>query len=129
MSYVILKRSGATLQWHNFLPMLSFMASFPVNGSPVQEASEVEAQISGLANCMLAAHCATAVIDGRAYAVLSLAAGELQPEGALAGLTLHWGCTQHACQPWAPPPAGWHTIPDRSFAAGRFCLLYPSTLT
>jgi hypothetical protein len=66
----------------------------------------------------MTAHAAAVDVNGRAYAVLSLAAGELQPEGGLAGLTLHWGCVQHEGQAWAPPPPGWHTIPDRSFPAG-----------
>ena len=48
----------------------------------------------------------------------ALAAGERQPEGNLAGLTLHWGCVRHEGEGWGPPPAGWHTIPDRSFGAG-----------
>ena len=47
-----------------------------------------------------------------------LAAGERRPEGSLAGLTLHWGCVRHEGEGWGPPPAGWHTIPDRSFGAG-----------
>jgi len=49
----------------------------------------------------------------------AMAAGEWQPEGSLAGLTLHWGCVQHEGKGWGPPPAGWHTIPDRSFGAGK----------
>lgn len=48
----------------------------------------------------------------------AMAAGERQPEGNLAGLMLHWGCVRHEGEGWGPPPAGWHTIPDRSFGAG-----------
>ena len=48
----------------------------------------------------------------------ALAAGERRPAGSLAGLTLHWGCVRHEGEGWGPPPAGWHTIPDRSFGAG-----------
>ncbi len=47
-----------------------------------------------------------------------MAAGERQPEGNLAGLMLHWGCVRHEGEGWGPPPAGWHTVPDRSFGAG-----------
>ena len=48
----------------------------------------------------------------------ALVAGERRPEGSLAGLTLHWGCVRHEGEGWGPPPAGWHTIPDKSFGAG-----------
>lgn len=57
-----------------------------------------------------------------------MAAGEREPQGNIAGLTLHWGCVRHEGEGWEPPPAGWHTVPDRSFGAGAAALHYRKSL-
>jgi hypothetical protein len=81
----------------------------------------MELGISGVHEGALVAHVAAVTVAGRHYGVVALAAGEkgrTDGEGGLKGLALHWGCAAHEGQGWAPPPAGWHTIPARSFSAG-----------
>ncbi|CAK0757182.1 hypothetical protein CVIRNUC_002519 [Coccomyxa viridis] len=102
----------ATSRLHSWLSAKKDVSGFQV-------ASESEAVIAGLADCSVVAHTALACVSDRQYAVAVLAAGERRPEGRLAGLTLHWGCVRHEGEGWGPPPAGWHTIPDRSFGAGK----------
>lgn len=53
------------------------------------------------------------------------------PEGTLIA---HWAVSKGAGQPWAPPPPGWHTHPDKSYDAGRFlvgscCSVYSGVYT
>ncbi len=48
----------------------------------------------------------------------AMAASEGFPEGALRGITAHWGCVRREGAGWEPPPSGWHTLPDASFGAG-----------
>lgn len=83
----------------------------------------MELSILGLHEAMLVAHVAAVTVGGRQYAVAALAAGQRGVpsdgrSGLAGGLALHWGCAGHEGQGWAPPPPGWHTLPDRSFAAG-----------
>ncbi|BDA43844.1 Alpha-glucan water dikinase, chloroplastic at C-terminar half [Coccomyxa sp. Obi] len=90
-----------------------------------QLVSTSEVAISGLKDCTLVVRVAAAVIGGRPYAVAALAAGgpeddsEGGPQVGLAGVTMHWGCVAREGDGWAPPPPGWHTIPDKSFSAGK----------
>lgn len=85
--------------------------------------------ISGLQERTLVTHVAAASIGRRPYAVAALVAGGQEggpqgdQQGGLAGLTMHWGCVAREGDGWAPPPAGWHTIPDKSFAAGAASVL------
>ena len=53
----------------------------------------------------------------------AMAASEGFPEGALSGITAHWGCVRREGAGWEPPPPGWHTLPDASFGAGARYLL------
>ena len=89
----------------------------------------MELGIPSLPGATLVAHAAAVSVSGRPYALAALAVGG--PEGgdaaggaaaggtrALTGLALHWGCAAREGEGWAPPPAGWHTVPDRSYAAG-----------
>ncbi len=81
----------------------------------------MELGISGVHDGALVAHVAAVTVAGRHYGVVALAAGEkgrTDGDGSLNALTLHWGCAGHEGQGWAPPPAGWHTVPARSFSAG-----------
>ncbi|CAL8469831.1 g9373 [Coccomyxa elongata] len=90
-----------------------------------QLASTSEVAISGMQKCTLVVRVAAALIGGRPYVVAALAAGgpeedaEGGPQVGLAGVTMHWGCVAREGDGWAPPPAGWHTIPDKSFSAGK----------
>ena len=83
----------------------------------------MELGISGLHEAVMVAHVAAVSLKGRHYGVVAMAAGEqgrTEEVGGLSGLTLHWGCAGHEGQGWAPPPAGWHTVPARSFSAGSY---------
>ena len=66
----------------------------------------------------MAAHVAAANLQGRPYAVISLAVGATDAKANLEGLLLHWACVAGQGQEWQQPPAGWHTDPDYSQGAG-----------
>lgn len=55
---------------------------------------------------------------GRRYAVVSVAASEAFPSGALEGARLHWGAALGQYRGWQAVPAGWSTEPAQTSDAG-----------
>jgi hypothetical protein len=56
---------------------------------------------------------------GKKYAVVSLAAAESFPEGALEGVVAHWGVAGIVQRgAWEAPPKGWVSDPEHFDSAG-----------
>lgn len=67
----------------------------------------------------VAAHVGYAREGARSFALVSLAAAEAFPSGALDGAVFHWGVASREGGAWAAPPDGWQSDPARTEDAGN----------
>lgn len=58
-------------------------------------------------------------LNGKLHAIASVVVGEKFPDGKMEGTKLHWGCGDGRGRNWQAPPAGWQTLPPKSYAAGK----------
>ncbi len=77
----------------------------------------------------VAAHLRYAREGARSFALVSLAAAEAFPAGALDGAVFHWGVASREGGAWVPPPDGWQSDPPRTTDAGQSWSLRPSQKT
>ena len=75
-------------------------------------------RLDGCAGAM-AAHVRYAREGARSFALVSLAAAEAFPSGALDGAVFHWGVVSREGGEWVPPPEGWQSDPPRTTEAGE----------
>lgn len=69
------------------------------------------------------AHVASASLQGKCYAIVSIAVGTTSGAADLEGLLLHWACVPGTGQEWQQPPPGWHTDPAYSSGAGMHAVM------
>jgi hypothetical protein len=82
-----------------------------------EKATSTAMQLDGLKGQMVAV-VAPSTEDGQRYAVVSLAAAEAFPTGALKGVRLHWGAAPGWYRGWQSVPEGWSTDPLETSSAG-----------
>ena len=93
----------------------------------LQEVDKTDYTSSNLQGVAVAAHIASTRLQGKSYAIISIAIGATNNDANLEGLMLHWACVADRGQDWQQPPAGWHTDPDYSQGAGK-CLVRSSLI-
>jgi hypothetical protein len=85
-----------------------------------QVVHECETAVKGAPEVMMAIQLARVEQGRRTFIVAAVAAGGTYEDQPLHGLVLHWGCVAGMGRGWEAPPAGWHTLPGKSFPAGKF---------